>query len=94
MVLEDARREYGSLPPLPDSGWDTTWVDRLRTWDDFLQKGSDMAMVLRMNRITAPDYEYIKNLAPELHDLVLQVFPLTPEQEKFLEEWRSELDFS
>jgi hypothetical protein len=88
------KKRYEALQPLPETGWDTTWIDRVRTWEDFVQRGADVAVVLRRNQISAANYEGdIRSLAPELHDLLLEAFPITPEVQADLDEWKAELGF-
>jgi hypothetical protein len=95
MNLEETRKRYEGLPPLPDSGWDITWVDRLRSWDSFVQKGPVVAANLRALQVCAANYDRdFRDLCKELHDLVLETFPKTQEEEKELQERRSEPPFN
>lgn len=97
MTKQELKNCYDRLGPLPERGWDLTWVDRVRTFEDFLNNGSKTAALHRSVQITYPSpqsYERdIRGLAPDLHDLILEAFPLTIEEKASLEEWRSELDF-
>ena len=88
------KKRYDALQPLPDTGWDTTWIDRLRTWEDFLERGREVSTVLRLNQVSAADYEGdMRGLCPALHDLLMEAFPLTPEVQAEVEEWKAELGF-
>lgn len=90
----EIEKRYQELQPLPEPGRELTWVDRVRTWEDFLQRGRETAALLRKIRITSPDYDRdIRGLAPELHDLLHEAFPITPEEQKDLDEWREDLGF-
>lgn len=94
MTPDDYKERYDSLQPLPDTGWDITWVDRLRTWEDFLARGAEVAAVLRKNQISAANYELdMRGLAPGLHDLLMEAFPVTPEGQAELDAWKAELGF-
>jgi len=88
------KKRYETLTPLPETAiGDYTWVDRLRTWEDFLEKGNMVAVGLRQLQISAADYAGFRSLAPELHDLLLEAFPVTPEIQAELDEWKAELGF-
>ncbi len=88
------KERYEALYPLPDAGWDTTWVDRLRSWDDFVENGATVAMQLRRLQACAGAYEKdFRSLAPMLHDLLMEAFTMTPEQQAELDEWKAELGF-
>lgn len=92
--MEAIRKRYDALQPLPDTGWDTTWIDRVRTWQDFLDRGHGVVVSLRELQICAADYEGdFRGLAPDLHDLLLEAFPVTPEMQAIIDEWKAELDF-
>ena len=79
---------------MPEFPFDNNWVQRVSTWDDFLERGKDVAMSLRRLQYSAADYDRdFRELAPELHDLVLEVFSLTEEEDRDLREWVDELDF-
>jgi hypothetical protein len=94
-MTQDAIKErYEALQPLPDTAvGDYTWVDRLRTWDDFLDKGLTVSVGLRQLQISAANYDGIRGLCPGLHDLLLEAFPVTPEIQAELDEWKAELGF-
>ncbi|GAB6270528.1 MAG: hypothetical protein STSR0003_03680 [Smithella sp.] len=88
------KKRYEALAPLPETAiGDYTWVDRLRTWEDFLEKGNMVAVGLRQLQISAADYAGFRALAPELHDLLLEAFPVTPEIQAELDEWKADLGF-
>ena len=88
------KKRYDALQPLPETGWDTTWIDRLRTWDDFLERGADVSTSLRLNQVSAADYEGdIRCLCPALHDLLMEAFPLTPDILAEIKEWKADLGF-
>jgi len=87
------KKRYEALT-LPETAiGDYTWVDRLRTWEDFLEKGKIVAVGLRQLQISAANYEGFRSLAPELHDLLLEAFPVTPKIKAELDEWKAELGF-
>jgi len=54
---------------------ETSWVDRVNHWDDFVTRGADVAAYLRKIKLTAYDYDGLRGLAPELHDLLMEAFP-------------------
>lgn len=87
------KKRYDALQPLPDTGWDYTWIDRLRTWEEFLEKGLTVSVGLRQLQISAANYEGFRDLCPGLHDLLLEAFPVTPEIQAELDEWKAELGF-
>ncbi len=93
MDQDDIRRRYEALPPLPETGWDFAWIDRVRTWEAFRDRGLDVSIGLRQLMATAPDYGEVRALAPELHDLLMEAYPLTPEIRAELDEWISEFEF-
>lgn len=93
MDQEAFKKRYDALQPLPETGWDYTWIDRLRTWEDFLEKGLTVSVGLRQLQISAADYEGIRGLCPGLHDLVLEAYPVTPEIQAELDQWKEELGF-
>ncbi|HQG51841.1 MAG TPA: hypothetical protein PKZ95_10705 [Syntrophorhabdaceae bacterium] len=97
MDKQEMKKRYDGLKRLPERGWDLTWVDRVRTFEDFLNNGSKTAALHRSVQIVYSSTEAYerecRGLAPELHDLILEAFPLTAEEKASLEEWRSELDF-
>ncbi len=89
MGKNEIRRRYEALQPLPDTGWDLTWIDRIRTYDDFWANGRATAGLLRkLQRSSASTYENdFRSLAPALHDLLLDAFPETPAEKAELDEW-------
>ncbi|NPU85544.1 MAG: hypothetical protein HPY65_13790 [Syntrophaceae bacterium] len=93
MDQDAIKKRYDALQPLPETGWDYTWIDRLRTWEDFLEKGLTVSVGLRQLQISAADYEGIRGLCPGLHDLVLDAYPVTPEIQAELDQWKEELGF-
>ncbi|PKN35642.1 MAG: hypothetical protein CVU61_02130 [Deltaproteobacteria bacterium HGW-Deltaproteobacteria-19] len=93
MDQEAIKKRYDALQPLPETGWDYTWIDRLRTWEDFLEKGLTVSVGLRQLQISAANYEGIRGLCPGLHDLVLDAYPVTPEIQVELDQWKEELGF-
>ncbi len=94
MNLTDIKKRYDALYPLPDTGWDYTWVDRLRTWEDFLEKGRTVSLGLRQLQVSAANYEGdMRGLAPALHDLLMDAFPVTPEDQVEIDAWKTELGF-
>jgi len=65
MNLTDIKKRYDAFYPLPNTGWDYTWVDRLRTWEDFLEKGRTVSLGLRQLQVSAANYEGdMRGLAP------------------------------
>ena len=91
---EIKKRYLAMLPFLPTQGWDTTWVDRVRTFKDFLERGEDVTLNLRMNRISAADYDSdFRDISPGLHDLLMEAFPITPKTQIKLDEWKDELGY-
>lgn len=94
MILDKFKERYDALQPLPDTGWDMTWADRLRTWEDFCDRGHEVAIALRLNQISAANYEGdMRGLAPGLHDLLLEAFPITPADQAELDTWKAEFGF-
>lgn len=88
------KKRYEALTPLPETAiGDYTWVDRLRTWEDFLEKGLTVSVGLRQLQISAANYEGIRGLCPALHDLLLEAFPVTPGIQAEIDEWKAELGF-
>ena len=93
MDQDAVKKRYDALQPLPDTGWDFTWIDRVRTWEGFCDRGLDVSIGLRQLQITVVNYEEIRGLAPGLHDLLMEAFPVTSEIQAELDEWRSEFAF-
>jgi len=93
MDQDAVKKRYDALQPLPDTGWDYTWIDRIRTWEAFRDRGLDVSIGLRQLQVTAVNYEEIRGLAPGLHDLFTEAFPVTPEIQTELDEWKSEFAF-
>jgi len=87
------RKRYDALQPLPETGWDFTWIDRVRTWEAFRDRGLEVSIGLRQLQLSAPNYEAVRALAPGLHDLLMEAYPVTPEIQAELDEWRSEFAF-
>ena len=83
MMTEEIQKRFEKLQPLPDSGWDTSWVDRVRTFADFESNGQNTADFIRKLQVMSPStYEKdFRSLAPELHDFLLEVFPKGTGQE-------------
>ena len=86
MNSNEIKKRYLALQPfLPAHGWDTTWVDRLRTLKEFLKRGEDVALNLRKNQISAADYDCdFRDLCLVLHDLLMEAFPIKPQTRKNL----------
>jgi hypothetical protein len=93
MDQDAIKKRYDALQPLPDTGWDYTWIDRIRTWEAFCNRGLDVSIGLRQLQMSAANYEEIRGLAPDVHDLLLEAFSITPEIQAELDEWRSEFAF-
>lgn len=95
MEQDILKKRYEALLPLPETAiGDYTWIDRLRTWEDFLERGSWVAFGLRQLQISAANYEgSFRSLAPELHDLLMEAFPVTPEIQAELDKWKADLGF-
>jgi hypothetical protein len=93
MDQDAIKKRYEALQPLPDSGQDYTWVDRLRTWEDFQEKGALVSVGLRQLQISAANYAGFRELCPALHDLLMEAFPVTPEMQAEIDEWKAGLGF-
>jgi hypothetical protein len=93
MDQDAIKKRYDALQPLPDTGWDYTWIDRIRTWETFCDRGLDVSIGLRQLQMSVANYKEIRSLAPDLHDLLLEAFSITPEIQAELDEWRSEFAF-
>jgi len=95
MDQDTIKKRYDAMQPLPETAvGDYTWVDRLRTWENFLNRGLTVSVGLRQLQISAANYEGdIRCLCPDLHDLLLEAFPITPEIQAEIDEWKAELGF-
>lgn len=70
--LEELRRAYQALGELPLFPGDSTWIDRLVPFEDFLVRGPQVAgWFLSMRR---PDPAMVA-MAPELYELLIRAFP-------------------
>jgi hypothetical protein len=47
MDRDTVKERYAALPHLPDTGWDFTWIDRVRIWENFRDRGLDVSIGLR-----------------------------------------------
>ena len=70
--LNELRAAYEALGELPTFPGETTWVDRLRSFDDFLERGPSVADWFHLNPRNAPT---MARIAPELHALLMRAFP-------------------
>ncbi len=71
----DIRKRYEATKPFREMPGETTWVDRLYTWEDFIERGRDVAEVLRHSAKTMVGYEdTIVALNPALHELLMEVY--------------------
>lgn len=66
------RRRYEALPPLPEFPWEREWVDRLRSFDDFLRLGP--LVWESFSLVSRRDHERMRQLAPELYELLRDSF--------------------
>ena len=71
------RARYEALQPVPALPGERTWLDRVCTWEEFRDRGHDVAPLLRrMMRDDAQDWEkQLIDAAPELARLVIEAFP-------------------
>lgn len=70
--LEQLRARYDALGPLPEFPGEREWVDRLRTFDDFVEFGP-----LTWDTfvgISKREHERMRTMAPELYELLRQAF--------------------
>lgn len=85
MKVSNFKERYTALQPLPKFPGEHCWVDRLRTWRDFVKWGEQTANLLERlykDRVKAlgkeegaRDYhERFRKLCPELHDLLMEYF--------------------
>ncbi len=77
------RERYESLHPLPDFPGEVTWIDRVRSWEDFIEGGKltadfleHLCEVYKKNqgddtgiRQYRTDF---RDLCPSLHDLLME----------------------
>jgi hypothetical protein len=77
MNLEKFKTRYDALHPLPEFPGETTWVDRLRTWPEFVERGQSVADLLErlFEHHGKGEYqEQFRSLCPDLHDLLMDAF--------------------
>ena len=75
---------YHGIKPLPKFSGEETWVDRLRTWEDFVEGGhmtADLLESLFKSCVKGKGEEGAKaydtkfrQLCPGLHDLLMEYF--------------------
>jgi len=71
---EEIRKRYEATKPFKETPGDTTWVDRLYTWEDFLKNGPYVAKVLKDSSKSMVNYEAVVDLNPNLYALLMEVF--------------------
>jgi hypothetical protein len=71
------RARYEALAPVPAIAGERTWLDRVCTWEEFRNRGHDVAPMLRQGmRPDAEDWQRAEiAIAPALAQLVLEAFP-------------------
>ncbi|MDF1565272.1 MAG: hypothetical protein P1V51_19705 [Deltaproteobacteria bacterium] len=69
--MADLKFKYQACPIAETR--DREWVDRLRTFEDFIANGPLAADGIRDSE--PRDQAWIRSLAPDLHDLLLETFP-------------------
>ncbi len=77
MNKKELERRYYDLHPLPEFPGEWTWVDRLRTWEEFLERGQDVADLLEslFTSVGKAEYDWqFRSLCPPLHDLLMNTF--------------------
>ena len=75
--MDEAKDRFAALPTPPVNIGGRSWTDRIDTWDKFRTCGEAVAEHLKEVRAasSAEDYEIdIRSEAPELHDLLMEVF--------------------
>ncbi|HRR41529.1 MAG TPA: hypothetical protein P5244_09895 [Syntrophales bacterium] len=75
--LEKVQTKYAALPAPPVNIGGRSWTDRIDTWEKFLSNGETVAEHLKAVRAASSpeDYEIdIRSEAPELHDLLMDIF--------------------
>jgi hypothetical protein len=75
--LQEYKKRYEALHPLPEFPGETTWVDRLRTWPEFVERGQSVADLLEKLFKSEGKGEYqeqFRSLCPPLHDLLMDAF--------------------
>lgn len=77
MPLSEFKKRYDRIEIPPRMIGDITWLDRLRTWEAFVQRGPRVAWVLRGQDAPIPiPNEEDRVICSEMYDLVLEAFPV------------------
>jgi hypothetical protein len=72
---DEIQRRYEATKPFRETPGETTWVDRLYTWEEFRDRGHQVARMLKECSQTMLDYdEMVVALNPALHDLLMEVY--------------------
>jgi hypothetical protein len=70
----DVKKKWEELlPTLPVLEYDYTWCDRVRTWEQFQNNGYLLVKLFEQFPNDDIDDE-IRNLAPEMFDLIIDTF--------------------
>lgn len=70
-MTAEHKKTYDAIT-VPEWPGETTWFDRLRPWENFVEYGPQVADFMR-----GKDEEFRKD-CPDLWDLLFQVFPSPP----------------
>lgn len=76
MDLKDLEKRYNALLPVPSVPFSREWVDRVTTFEHFMEMGQKVSNDLA--RLDDDDRERVRGYAPELFDLLVEVFPPNP----------------
>ena len=75
--LQKFKKRYDALTIPEQMAGEWTWVDRLRTWEEFVRMGPRVADLPEQLSNTNTPEEYhrqFRSLCPELHDLLMEAY--------------------
>ena len=76
MSDEELRERFEALgPPLAELPGERTYISRCAVWEDFAERGPEVARMLREPMYPDDDRERERRKAPGLYDLLMEAFP-------------------
>ena len=76
--LDLLRARHDALPPLAEFPGEREWVDRVRTFDEFLRLGPKM--IESFDGLDTEEVGRRRQMAPELYELLREAFGSKPKR--------------
>lgn len=73
MTLEEIKKRYEALEPIKTRPMDDTWADKLIPFERFMENGPIVVELSKRFESEGP-YQRMREINPELFDLVLEAF--------------------